>query len=526
MRFNRVILSATLVTLLGCSSLAATFVGVLIDKDTDAPIAARVYVRNESGEYSHVKSRGGEAIPYDRRRSESSLEVHTSVSAHPFFAELPSGTYTVTVEKGKEYLSTTREITLSGSDEITLTIPLTRWSNVAADGWYSGETHVHRDVDELPTLQLAEDLNVTFPLTAWVTDSEHTPALNNKSQRTVPPAKVMHIDDTHLFWPVNTEYEIFTVRGRQHTLGAVFILNHREQFALPAPPVAPIARVARAQGGFLELDKHNWPWSMMLIPQMKVDLFELANNHMWRTDFLYSDWYPEYAKDLANVEMVEGKFTERGWIEFGFENYYALLNCGFKMQPTAGSASGVHPVPIGFGRVYVRVDGDFRYEKWVEGLLAGRSFVTTGPMLATSTERLVTGDVRVTGEFVSAAEPLSVEIVVNGRVERTIDLTEVRAEANAYHLPIDVRLPLPGSSWVAIRGFAKRSASGDVCFAHTAPVYFDVAGRPLYPTRRQRDYLVMRVRDEIARSRGMLHPVAIREFEEALKTYESIETAN
>jgi hypothetical protein len=49
--------------------------------------------------------------------------------------------------------------------------------------------------------------------------------------------------------------------------------------------------------------------------------------------------------------------------------------------PTAGCASGVHPVPLGFGRVYVKIDGDVHLRQVDEGLNEGRSFVTTGPML-------------------------------------------------------------------------------------------------------------------------------------------------
>src|SRR4030095_8612816 len=73
--------------------------------------------------------------------------------------------------------------------------------------------------------------------------------------------------------------------------------------------------------------------------------------------------------------------TEREWSEVGCSNYYALLNCGFRLRPTAGTANGVHPVPLGFGRVYVHLPDGFGYEAWKRGLDAGRSFVTTGPML-------------------------------------------------------------------------------------------------------------------------------------------------
>ena len=61
------------------------------------------------------------------------------------------------------------------------------------------------------------------------------------------------------------------------------------------------------------------------------------------------------------MKMRDAKgFTERGWIDFNFQNYYALLDCGFKMRPTAGTASGVHPVPLGFG--LLRYSGSCRCE--------------------------------------------------------------------------------------------------------------------------------------------------------------------
>ena len=54
--------------------------------------------------------------------------------------------------------------------------------------------------------------------------------------------------------------------------------------------MASIARQAHAQGALLDLDKHDWPWSMALVPIMEVDLFELSNNHLWRTSFAFKQW--------------------------------------------------------------------------------------------------------------------------------------------------------------------------------------------------------------------------------------------
>ena len=118
-----------------------------------------------------------------------------------------------------------------------------------------------------------------------------------------------------MFYPRNTEYEIFRVGKKAHTLGALFILNHKTIFEEGLPPVRPIVKKAREEGALLELDKHNWPWSMMLAPVFNVDLYELANNHMWETEFAYRDFGappPDYMK----IPREGQAYDESGWISY------------------------------------------------------------------------------------------------------------------------------------------------------------------------------------------------------------------
>ena len=64
--------------------------------------------------------------------------------------------------------------------------------------------------------------------------------------------------------------------------------------------------------------------------------------------------------------------------------WYRLLNCGFRIPASAGTDCFLNRIPSrlpGADRVYVHIDGAFTYEKWIEGLKAGRTFVTNGPML-------------------------------------------------------------------------------------------------------------------------------------------------
>src|SRR5262249_42604906 len=132
---------------------------------------------------------------------------------------------------------------------------------------------------------------------------------------------------------------------------------------------------ARRQHAIFEWDMHTWPWSFVVVPAVGIDTVPLSNCHMWRLKPHYLDW------GVKPPAWMHDEATAEGWADYTFQSYYALLNCGFKVQPSAGTANGVHPVPLGYSRVYVHLDGAFSYERWKEGLLAGRSFVTNGPVL-------------------------------------------------------------------------------------------------------------------------------------------------
>src|SRR5262245_26300411 len=204
--------------------------GVVTDSASGKPVACRIYIQGEDGAWHFPKSeaKAGTAIEYRKQRTDNprAVEMHTTLSAHPFTLSLAPGKYTFTVERGKEYLPETRAVTV-GKEPVELTFKLRRWIDMAARGWYSGETHVHRAAEELPTLMLAEDLNVTFPFSYWVTEAFASPKTARKGPFQGADAKPIAVDPTHVIYPLNTEYEIFTVGKARHTLGAFFAINHR-----------------------------------------------------------------------------------------------------------------------------------------------------------------------------------------------------------------------------------------------------------------------------------------------------------
>jgi hypothetical protein len=482
----------------------------------------------------------GTAVPLEKKRPDGISEVHTALSADPWKADPPPGRYRITASRGHEYRPASVEITVPQAGPVDLT--LERWVDMASRGWFSGDVHCHLPRTGLETVILAADLNVTFPLGGWVTDTAHFPNTNNKVKEPWPGNRMGIADSRHVFWSANTEYELFTQNGAKNALGALLILRHRDPLALTVPPLTPLLEKAREEGAILDLEKHNWPWSMVLPAIGAVDLFELANNHLWESGFGVTNWYTEYVPDyMCIAKTADGRIDERGWLSFGLQNWYALLNCGLKIAPSAGTGAGVHPVAPGFGRVYVRMpDGTFDFDEWCKGLKLGRSFVTTGPMLfLTVAEKhpgaklewdpdskaakggLDDGEdargvpviCRVESEF--AIE--SLEWVVNGEPQKA-DLGGPIGAKAAFSAFARARLPMERSGWIAARVIAK-TADGRPRFAHTAPVYVEIEGKPLRPKVPETAYLLKRVEDEIARQGDALSKEAKAEFEKAAEFY-------
>jgi len=452
--------------------------------------------------------------------------MHTTLSAHPFRLQLAPGKYRIRAEHGKEFIPAEQELVV-GSEPIELKLILKRFINMPAAGWYSGDTHVHRVMADLPNLVLAEDLNVAFPLNYWVRDTTEIPSATGP----LLEAKAIIVDKTHVIYPVNTEYELFSVNGKRHTLGAVLILNHKSPLNLPTPPALALAEEARRQGAILDLEKHSWAWSMMIVPVMNVDLFELTNNHNWRTQFGFPQWTIENAPDWPEIERDAAGFTDRGWTEFAMQTYYALLNCGFRMRVSGGTGAGVHPVPLGHGRVYVYTGEDFSCERWIDHLNAGHSFVTTGPLMdlrfngqlsgATWIKQTAEYRVSVTGTITSPNRLKRIEIIRNGVSEQVVEVAPEQTPEGALKYTVDTAVRLGGSGWLAVRCF-EDLPDAKVSFAHTNPVFVDEPGVPLIPRRRDADFFVRRMDEEIARNTGVLSDDCLAEYRTARDIYQAI----
>ncbi|HEY0549853.1 MAG TPA: CehA/McbA family metallohydrolase, partial [Verrucomicrobiae bacterium] len=486
---------------------------------------------NGTWHFPKSSSTSGSAIRYERKSgfNAQSIEMHTTLSAHPFRVELSPGRYTFTIERGKEFFPETRDVVVERGLP-KQTFRLRRWVNMNEQGWYSGDTHNHRDPAELPNVMLAEDVNVGLPMVDWTTTSTAAPSESGRGFRGNYGDGPVRIDATHAWQPRNTEYEIFTTGTKNHTLGALLILNHRTRFNQPVFPLQAVAEKARAEGALLDLEKHNWPWSLALVPLLKVDLFELANNHHWQAEFGVRNWAVPAPAWMKLSGSGTGTDNELDWTLYGFQTYYALLDCGFRLRPAAGTANGVHPVPLGFSRVYVQLDGPFNFDAWMRGLAAGRSFVTTGPMIFAKADGQWAGTsfhsssskAYQLGCTVQSEHPLeSIELIVNGTVSQRFAPENKRAASGSFGNSFSASFKPETSSWLAWRCFEKRPGNR-LRFAHTAPWHFEIPGKPLRPRRAETEWLVANVKAEIGRSQGIAPETLMNDYRRALEIYEQL----
>ena len=504
--------------------------GRVVDEQTGEPLAARLEIRSEKGERFEARSidPAKPALPYKRQVGNASLEHHVTLGVGPFVVDLLPGKYSLTAQRGKEWMPTTKEVFM-GDKPQEVTLMLKHWIDLPQLGWYGGDVHSHRPWSQMPNLAMAEDVHVSFPLSHWVTSAEAGLISGNRIRDGFQgKAKTISLDKNHLIHSHNAEFEIFTVKNKSHTLGAILAIGMTGIDDDRVPPLTSFVQKVRAQGGLTDLEKHSWPWSLAIAATHKVDLFELSNNHVWQTRFGFPSWTIGETAPYMKLEQSDQGLTEWGWIDFGFQTYYALLNCGLKIMPSAGTGAGVHPVAFGFSRVYAKTEGPLELKSWLAALKAGRSFVTNGPILFAEIEGHLPGT-QLKGPFAKAtalrvkvhgiATLDRIEILFNGVVIHKEKLVSTPRKNGGYDAVFETFLRPDRSGWFAVRVF-EQNEEKRVRFAHSAPWFVEVSGTTLGPRKEELDHILGTIDREIARNKNVLDEKSLAEFQTAREFYQ------
>jgi hypothetical protein len=416
------------------------------------PTAARLYITDAEGRVHLVPG----AVTFNHRG-----ETHSLIDRRAALS-LPAGRYTIRAEKGAEFVPAEKSVTISAAPA-RIELDLAHLRDMNAQGWYSGDMHVHRKPEEMGLAARAEHLNVLPVITRHVGDGRPAPPA-------YPGVNLEPVDSTHVVTLQNQEVERLRTGH-----GAVLLLNTPEPLendvALLWPLDAEFCRRARKQGGFVDGEKPIWKNVPVNAAFGLLDSIGVVNNHFHPHEVMLE------AESFGAMARGEDRYrTPAGFAEWMMDLYYRLLNCGFRLPVSAGSASGIMPSWPGYERVYVHLSGPFSAGQWFRDLKAGRSVGTNGPLLTVKMHGRPPGaeiaweraaEVRLEIELQSQRPVERLEIVANGAVVRTIQ------PRSGFHETIPVRMDQPG--WLAVRCW--EPAPDTIRYAHSSPFYFPKDGR-------------------------------------------------
>ncbi|MHC4402932.1 MAG: CehA/McbA family metallohydrolase domain-containing protein [Planctomycetota bacterium] len=470
------------IVVLSCVAARAGTLELRVVDEQGASLPCRVLVRTPSG--TCVVPEGAVVLEIGRDRwfmSPGRSEI-----------EVPEGDVELRVERGLEYVRSKESIEVAGPTT-SKTVTLRRWVDMKHRGYLCAENHLHVDAGRLAPMLAAEGLDFGTTLTWW----------NGPDQRRPVPSGSGRIR-TLQFAGAEIPTSVFDAE-LEYGWGAAYIQN------LPGPmpiesdrgrPNLDYLKHAVSAGALVHY-QGGWSREVGLDALLgRVHTVNVCNNNFHLHRFQPRSRY-------SNLLEVEGfpvyPDTDRGMVQMNTDTYYRLLNWGLRLAAGAGSATGVKQVPVGYNRAYVRTEAGASLEAFNKDWAAGKNFVTNGPvLLLKSTDGRRPGDtielpegggtVRLEATALSDPHQLltSVEIVVNGRVAESIEVTDRHRLVG--EVEIDVRRPC----WVAARatvrdnlltddelaayapadpGHPFRQMPSRLRFAHTSPIHVTVGGQ-------------------------------------------------
>lgn len=368
-------------------------------------------------------------------------------------ARVPAGTYELVVTRGIEYRVHHADVEVGPGETATVPVALERYADQPAQGWYSGDAHIHieRDTvrDENVWAQVAaEDVHVAnllqmgnvagthFGQPAWGAAGRferagHALVSGQEDPRTVHRGHTIH----------------HNLQRPLHVGPEGYFLYHR------------VFEESRRQGGVSgyahQAELFNGRRGIALdVPFGIVDFVEILQQGRLPTDL-----------------------------------WYGFLDLGYKLLPAAGSDFPYMDLP-GVVRSYVHIDGPFGVDAWFDAFRAGRLYVTNGPLLE------VTANGATLGAELHVEPGAPVEVVAEASLNPDLDrldrlelvvhgeVVAVEPAAGRDRVRLRTTVTADRSLWLAVRAFGERQEPGNLTIAHSAPVYVIVAGRPFYRDER------------------------------------------
>ena len=458
------------------------------DGDTEQKITARVSIEDEAGGHHAPPGRLFRVLKdYAHFYCEGMDEL-----------QLPAGHYRMRVLHGPEYRTAYREFDVAAGKTVEVTADTERWTNQPARGWYSGENHIHANYGygewyNTPESMLAQSSGENLGVSNFVVaNSDGDGIFDRRFFRGRPDAK--STDTTILYW--NQEF-------RSTIWGHLTLVNLSQL-------VEPIMTGFKGTTNPFDIPTNSDVAQRTHIQNGLVNYTHVAQ----RPDDPYENPYTGKSIPidvaLGNIDTLDLNASYAGTVPL----WYRLLNCGFRLTASGGTDCFLNRIRSrlpGGDRVYVQLDGPLTYGKWIDGLRAGRSFVTNGPMLELTVDGKAIGDtLRLAGSDTVQVKASAttqfpfdrLELIQDGKVVAT-----AKPDGEQFECSLDQVVKVDRSGWLAVRasGPGHRDHPVGTQYSHTSPIYLDVAGKPA-DTKADAKYflkwidrlhLAVRVRDRI-----------------------------
>ncbi|MDG2304919.1 MAG: CehA/McbA family metallohydrolase [Candidatus Binatia bacterium] len=394
--------------------------------------------------------------------------------------EVPIGRYRVSATKGFEW--ETRSVVievLPGRQGAAAPLQLSRWIDMPAAGWVSADGHLHigRPSPALDpvvaTWMAAEDLHVAN-LLQMGREGEVVGA------RQYAFGEAGRYRSGEVVLAPGQENPRTWLLGHGMVFGASRYIDPGERYLV----YQPVWRQARAEGGLAGYAHWQPPGVLIDAPTGLVDFLEVLQF------------------DTPNYEML-----------------YRLWGLGLLVAPIAGTDFPCIGDLPGADRFYARVGRPFTWERWLDAVGEGRTFVTNGPLLEFEVNGAGIGDrIRIDVPGVVRVEASvrfdptrddveALELVRDGKVvHRVTEVTELG------RIAFSLRLPMEQSGWLALRSdgakIDRRPIHDDMggaiklrprsSAAHTGVISVRVAGTPPLGTGTAARRLAEAAREEMA----------------------------
>jgi hypothetical protein len=429
--------------------------GSLIDGATGKPIAAKIRVTELTSGEPYFPAGSIKTMP---QRSPAGVK-HYFYAKNSYEIAVPPGRYKVEVVRGIEHEAAVEfaEVGSGITHVVNVTIPVLL--DTHSQGWYSGNTHTHYqlEMDEDPDDSLrivppAEALDVS--VISYLIRNDLT-YITNK----YPVGRLPDFSRDGTLMDMGEEARNNRTSGDGAIPNSAIGYGHCLFLNIPRL-VEPVST------GLLSGDGKapDFPTLSMLCAEAQ----KIGGTTVWCHNGSGMEMPIAVALGLVNAyNVADGSDAD-------YANYYRILNCGIRLGASTGTDWWIYD----HNRVFVKTEGVFTYDSWIEGLRAGRTFVSNGPLLELTVNEKgpghsfeTSGMLRISARAVSRVPFERLEVVCNGVVvaeQSAIDQREAKLERE---------IVTQQSGWVAARvsGATKTRAEYGV-FAHTSPVYYKIPG--------------------------------------------------